>query len=65
MVKLKKICKGVYVDQVSWSYITRRRNLWDVEDETTGEVLFTGKDLKECRDYLDTLHAELFLGKYS
>lgn len=49
MIKLRKIVKGCYEDTISHRWIEKKDDVWVVYGEV--KTYFTGKTLKECKEY--------------
>tara|TARA_R110000765_G_C18531574_1_gene559642 strand:+ start:320 stop:517 length:198 start_codon:yes stop_codon:yes gene_type:complete len=50
-VKLEKLRKGCYYDNISHRYIELKNKIWEVSNECTGKIYFTSKTLKESKVY--------------
>jgi hypothetical protein len=50
-MKITKITKGIYYDNVSHRCIEKSNGIWNVKNECTGEVYFYSKTLKECKEF--------------
>ena len=50
-IKLDKIYKGIYYDNISHRCIELKNKIWQVKNECDGRIYFSGKTLKECKEY--------------
>ena len=50
-IKLKKIYKGFYYDNISHRCIDLKNKIWEVKNECDGTIYFSAKTLKECKVY--------------
>jgi len=60
-IKLEKIIKGVYYDNISSRYIELKNKIWQVNNECDGRIYFSAKTLKECKKY-QSLENDLLYG---
>jgi len=53
-MKVTKITKGIYYDNISHRCIEKSNGNWNVKNECTGEVYFSSKTLKECKRFQES-----------